>query len=164
MVTMLYRYQGWLICACGVSAFIIFGLIPVSGKYFFNCGEVLPAVRLAFSAQHELEGGHFPLQFANDYAVALQSVFLYYTPGFLWARRHDPDGVRAGPTHSLLIVTALIAASAATGTYATIRLLNGDPIPSGIASGALPFMPYFATDILSVARLPSCRRGPLSHG
>jgi hypothetical protein len=75
-----YRNLGVLICACGVLAFIIFGITPVSGRLFFNGGEVGPAIRLAMSAQHALESGHFPLQFANDYAIALQPLFLYYTP------------------------------------------------------------------------------------
>jgi hypothetical protein len=142
-----YRNLGVPICACGVLAFIIFGIIPVSGKLFFNSGEVAPAVRLAMSAQRALESGHFPLQFANDYAIALQPLFLYYTPVAygLSAIIQMTTGLDA--YNSLLVVTAIISASGAAGTYATIRLLRGDTISSGIAAGMFPFMPYFATDI-----------------
>jgi hypothetical protein len=106
-------YYGVLIYACGVAAFLIFGLAAVSGKNVYSCLEIFAAARLALSAQHAFAAGQFPLQFANDYAVALQPLFLYYTPVVYGLSALIQMATGWDPYNSLLVVIGIIAAGAA---------------------------------------------------
>jgi hypothetical protein len=147
------RYCGVLICTCGVAAFFVAGLVAVSGNNVYSCIDILGAARLALSAQHALADGQFPLQFANDYAVALQPLFLYYTPVVFGLSAMIQMATGWDPYNSLLVVIGIIAAAATSGVYRIIRLLGGDKIAAGLASATLPFSPYFLTDVFARAAL-----------
>ena len=148
LVNVVRRYSGVLICLCGLALFVQFGLIRVIGHHY-NPGEMLPAARLALSAQRALLDGQFPLQFANDYAIALQPIFLYYTPVFYGLAAVAQIVSGCDPYDSLLVGVAFMVASTVAGVYRTIRALGGDEIASGIAAASLPFVPYFLTDVFT---------------
>jgi hypothetical protein len=146
-------YYGHLICACGLAVFFIFGLAAVSGNTVYSCLEIWMAARLALSAQHAFAAGQFPLQFANDYAVALQPLFLYYTPVVYGLSALIQMATGWDPYNSLLVVIGILAAAATSGVYRIIRLLGGDKIAAGLAAATLPFSPYFLTDVFARASL-----------
>jgi hypothetical protein len=144
---------GFLICACGIAAFVIFGLVAISGNNVYCCLDTWVAARLALSAQHAFAAGQFPLQFANDFAVALQPFFLYYTPVVYGLSGLIQMATGWDAYNSLLVVIGIIAAAASSGVYCTIRLLGGDKIAAGLAAATLAFSPYFLTDVFARASL-----------
>jgi hypothetical protein len=143
------RLQGLIICFIGVGAFVVLNIVPVWGDYFFNCGELAHAARLAASAQHALLDGDFPLQYANDYDITLRPIFLYYTPTYYGIAGLTQIITGLEPYRVMLILITVMALSAACGTYFTTRLLGGGPVMSGLAAATLPISPYFMTDIFA---------------
>lgn len=143
------RLQGLIICFIGVGAFAVLNIVPVWGDYFFNCGELAHAARLAASAQHALLDGDFPLQYANDYDIALRPIFLYYTPTYYGIAGLTQIITGLEPYRVMLILITVMALSATCGTYFTTRLLGGGPVMSGLAAATLPISPYFMTDIFA---------------
>jgi hypothetical protein len=143
------RLKGLIICLAGVGIFAALNVAPLWGDHFFDCGESVYAARLAVSAQRSLAAGQFPLQYANDFYVALRPVFLFYTPGYYGAAAVTQLVTGLDPYLVSLILIVVIALSATYGTYFTTRLLGGSPVMSGLTAAALPFSPYFMTDIFS---------------
>jgi hypothetical protein len=143
------RLQGLIICFIGVGAFVVLNIVPVWGDYFFNCGELAHAARLAASAQHALLDGDFPLQYANDYDITLRPIFLYYTPTYYGIAGLTQIITGLEPYRVMLILITVMALSATCGTYFTTRLLGGGPVMSGLAAATLPISPYFMTDIFA---------------
>jgi hypothetical protein len=143
------RLQGLIICFIGVGAFVVLNIMPIWGDYFFNCGELVYAARLAASAQYALLDGHFPLQYANDYDIVLRPIFLYYTPTYYGIAGLTQIITGLEPYRVMLILIIVMALSATCGTYFTTRLLGGGPVMSGIAAATLPISPYFMTDVFA---------------
>ena len=143
------RLQGLIICFIGVGAFVVLNIVPVWGDYFFNCGELVYAARLAASAQRALLEGDFPLQYANDYDITLRPIFLYYTPTYYGIAGLTQIITGLEPYRVMLILITVMALSATCGTYFTTRLLGGGPVMSGLAAATLPISPYFMTDIFA---------------
>src|SRR5260370_1470166 len=143
------RLQGLIICFIGAGAFVVLNIVPVWGDYFFNCGELVYAARLAASAQHALLDGDFPLQYANDYDITLRPIFLYYTPTYYGIAGLTQIITGLEPYRVMLILIAVMALSATCGTYFTTRLLGGGPVMSGLAAAMLPISPYFMTDVFA---------------
>jgi hypothetical protein len=143
------RLQGLIICFIGVGAFVVLNIVPVWGDYFFHCGELAYAARLAVSAQHALLDGDFPLQYANDFEITLRPIFLYYTPTYYGIAGLTQIITGLEPYRVMLILIAVMALSATCGTYFTTRLLGGGPVMSGLAAATLPISPYFMTDIFA---------------
>src|SRR6202048_2485585 len=143
------RLQGLIICISGVGAFVVLNIVPVWGDYFFHCGELVYAARLAASAQHALLNGDFPLQYANDFDIALRPIFLYYTPTYYGIAGLTQIITGLEPYRVMLILIIVMALSATCGTYFTARLLGGGPVMSGLAATTLPISPYFMTDIFA---------------
>src|ERR1700682_1272424 len=122
------RLRGLIICFIGVGAFVVLNIVPVWGDYFFSCGELVYAARLAASAQHALLGGDFPLQYANDFDITLRPIFLYYTPTYYGIAGLVQIVTGLEPYRVMLIFITVMALSATCGTYFTTRLLGGGPV------------------------------------
>jgi hypothetical protein len=140
------RFTGLAICVMSIVAFVALDIRPLWGDYFFNCGEVEHALQLADTARQAISNGEFPLQYANDSAVTLRPIFLYYTPIYYGVAGLIQLATGLDPNRTMLILIVIMACSATLGTYAVTRMLGGSQIASGVAAATLPFSPYFLTD------------------
>jgi len=140
--------QGLSVCVLGVGAFAI--LYLQTGWCDHACpSDFQVAVRLSLSAYRSFAGQVFALEYANDYDVALQPVFLYYTPIVPAAGGVIQLATGLDPYRSVLIVVAAMALSTSCAIYFTSRLLGAGPMVSGCSAATVAFSPYFLTDVFA---------------
>src|ERR1700730_2225766 len=124
----LSRFTGLAICVMSIVAFAALDITPLWGDFLFNCGEAEYALRLADTARQAISNGEFPLQYANDFAVTLRPIFLYYTPIYYGVAGLIELATDLDQNRTMLILIVVMACSATLGTYAATRMVGGRQI------------------------------------
>ena len=142
------------ILAIGILLFAVLDIAPIWSNYFYACGDVHAAARLALSAQNELLSGNYVLKYSNDGDVALRPLFLFYTPIFYGAVAAIQLVLQLSWSKAIVLMIFLCAVSTMLGLYATARQLGSDKRAAALITTTLPFSPYFICDVFSRCAFP----------
>jgi hypothetical protein len=141
------KWKGILLCGVGITAYYVLCLFPLVGAHPFDSGEILMQMQMVASATDEIRNHHILLRYANSFPIALNPLFESYSPLFYFAAGLISVVSGADAFNSILAAVGLFVAVGTFGLYAAGRSIGAARIPAASAAMALPFTPYFFTEV-----------------